>query len=132
MSAGTRLASRYSAGDGKLARCSAGAAHPSGHLKPPSGTVPVEVTDASSSPVAESRAYSAADPDGYTAAERGSLLHGRVYGQDATTSGFGNVRFARVAVGRIRVGLYDTGGKPHAIEASVADGQRLRLAIRLP
>ena len=96
------------------------------------GTVHVEVTDASNSPVAEAQVYLLADPAGYAPAERGSLLHGRVYHQDATTSGFGNVRFATVPVGRIRVGLYDTGGKLHTSEASVSEGQRLRLAIRLP
>ena len=92
----------------------------------------MDVTDASNSPVAEAQAYFLADPAGHTAAERGSLLHGRVYHQDATTSGFGNVRFARVPVGRIRVGLYDTGGKLRTSEASVAEGQRLRFAIWLP
>ena len=96
------------------------------------GTVNVAVTDASNSPVAEARVYLLADPASYEPAERGSLLHGRVYHQDALTSGFGNVRFATVPVGRIRVGLYDTGGKLHTSEATVAEGQRLRLAVRLP
>ena len=88
--------------------------------------------EASNSPVAENQDYMRADLTGDELAERGSLLHGRVYHQDAITSGFGNARFARVPVGRIRVGLYDTGGKVHTSEATVAEGQRLRLAIRLP
>ena len=80
----------------------------------------------------EARVYLLADPAGYAPAGRGTLLHGRAYHQDATASGFGSVRFDSVLVGRIRVGLYDTGGKLHTSEATVAKGRRLRLAIRLP
>ncbi len=96
------------------------------------GTVHLEVMDAANSPVFEARAYLLADPAGYAPAGRGLVLHGRVYHQDAITSGFGNARFARVPVGRIRVGLYDTGGKLHTSEATVAEGRHMRLAIRLP
>ena len=123
---------RVSGGDRSYTLISAGLAHPSRHPKARGGTVHVEVTDASKAPVAEPQVYLPADPAGYAPAERGSLLHGRVYHQDAVTSGFGNARFARVPVGRIRVGQYDTGGKLHMSEATVAEGQRVRLAIRLP
>ena len=96
------------------------------------GIVHVEVTNGSDSPVGDARVYLLADPAGYAPAERGSLLHGRVYHQSATTSGFGNVRFERVPAGRIRVGVYDNVEKLHTSEATVAEDQRLRLAIRLP
>ena len=111
---------------------SAGIAHPSGHPSARGGTLDARVMEASNSPVAENQDYMRADLTGDELAERGSLLHGRVYHQDAITSGFGNARFARVPVGRIRVGLYDTGGKVHTSETTVAGRQRLRLAIRLP
>lgn len=95
-------------------------------------TVHLEGTDASTSPVAEPRVYMVADSAGYAPATREWPLHGRDYHHDATTSGFGDVRVATNPVGRIRVATCDTGGKLHTSEGSVAEGQRLRLAIRLP
>lgn len=96
------------------------------------GTVHVEVTDGARSPVGGAQVHLIADPAGYAPAERGSLVHGRVYHQSETTSGFGNVRFTRVPSGRIRIGLYDDSGKLHTSDASVAEGQSLRLTMSLP
>lgn len=96
------------------------------------GTVHLEVMDAANSPVFEARVCLLADPAGYAPAGRGSLLHGRVYHQDATASGVGSVRLARVPGGKMRVGLDDIRGKLHTSEATVAEGRHLRLAIRLP
>ena len=132
MPAGTRLASRGSVRDRQIARCLADIAQPIGHLKAPGRAVHVDVTDASGPPVAEAPVYMVADSASYAPATRERPLHGRAYHHDATTSGFGNVRVAANPVGRIRVCIYATGGKLHTSEASVAEGQRLRLAIRLP
>ena len=109
-----------------------GVAHPSRHPRARVETAHAEVTDASNSPVAEARLHLVADSAGCAPVEPESLSDARYYRQAPITSGFGIVRFARVPVGRIRVGLYDTGGKLHMSEAAVAEGQRLRLAIRLP
>lgn len=84
MPGGPRLASRVAAGDGRLARCSAGVAHPSGHQSARGGTVRTEATDAANSPLGEARVYLVADTAGCAPAAHEWLLHGGVSHQDAT------------------------------------------------
>lgn len=95
------------------------------------GAVHVEVLDSAGSPVGETGVYLSANPAGYESDERGSLLHGRVYNQQAQTSSFGNVRFARVPPGKIRMRAFTPSGSMVVEEATVADNEQLRLSLRL-
>ena len=88
------------------------------------GTAHVQVLDSSGALIGGVRVHLSADPAGYTADERGSLLHGRVYNQRADTSGFGNVLFTRVPPGRIRFSVYTQDGEIKK-ETSIAENEQV-------
>lgn len=94
------------------------------------GTVLVRVLDPSGSPATDVRVVLLADPAGYRPEERGSLLLSQAFHQQATTSQFGNARFAGVPAGRIRLHAISVQGEAW-LETHVSERQRLEVALDL-
>lgn len=93
-------------------------------------TVLVQVLDLGSTPVSGADVAVLADPAGYGEGEHESLLHGRAYAQQQQSSTFGNVRFAGVPPGRIRIHAWTPGAESKR-EERVGEGETLRVAVTL-
>ena len=94
------------------------------------GTVLVQVLDLGSAPVGGAEVVLLADPAGYAAGEHGSLVHGRAYTQHLQSSPFGNVRFAGVPPGRIRLHAWTSSGESKR-EERVGEGEVLRFTMAI-
>lgn len=99
-------------------------------LGPHGATVLVQVLDLGSIPVSGAEVVVLADPAGYEAGEHESLLHGRAYAQQQQSSTFGNVRFAGVPPGRIRIHAWTPSGESKR-EERVGEGESLRVTMTI-
>lgn len=94
------------------------------------GTVLVQVIDLGGTPVGGADVVLLADPAGYEAGEHGSLVHGRAYTQQSRSSTFGNVRFAGVPPGRVRIHAWTPSGESKR-EERVGEGETLRVTVTI-